>query len=145
MPPKNTPKLDPGDVYFQTPEGPQQLSPLDEVPAIEAAAECAEASPCIKPATGATLSASLQISPDVSKALAALAETYKQTAKAVAELFRAAAEYCVAAFYEFTEAQTAINEAPPRMRHLAIHGKKYRTRKKNTNRALREYRRRYDK
>ena len=81
MPPKNTTKLDLGTVYFETPEGPQQLHPLDEVPAIEAAAECAEASPCIKPATGATLSASLQISPDASKALAALAETCKQTAK----------------------------------------------------------------
>ena len=142
MPPKNTTKLDPSTVYFQTPEGTQQLSPLDETPDIETATELPDASPCVKPATGATLSASLQISQETSKAFAAMAEACKQTAKALSDLFRAAAEYCVAQFYEFTEAQVAINEAPPRVRHLALHGKKYRTRKKNTNRALREYRRR---
>lgn len=35
--------------------------------------------------------------------------------------------------------QAALKEAPPKVRHLAKHGKKYRTRKKNINRALREY------
>ena len=38
--------------------------------------------------------------------------------------------------------QEAIKEAPPVVRHLALHGKKRRTRKKNINRALREYQRR---
>lgn len=33
----------------------------------------------------------------------------------------------------------AILNASPRVRHLAMHGKKRRTRKKNRNRALREY------
>ena len=32
----------------------------------------------------------------------------------------------------------ALVEAPPRVRRLALYGKKYRTRKKNINRALRE-------
>lgn len=41
------------------------------------------------------------------------------------------------------EVQAALLEAPPKVRHLALHGKKYRTRKKNINRALREYRRRH--
>jgi hypothetical protein len=44
---------------------------------------------------------------------------------------------------EAAKVQAALNEAPPRVRHLATHGKKYRTRKKNINRALREYQRRY--
>lgn len=43
------------------------------------------------------------------------------------------------------EVKAALNEAPPRVRHLAEHGKKYRTRKKNINRALRDYRRRHRK
>lgn len=40
------------------------------------------------------------------------------------------------------EAEAALNTAPPRVRHLAVHGKKYRTRKKNMHRALRNYKRR---
>ena len=39
------------------------------------------------------------------------------------------------------EIKVALNEAPPRVRHLAIHSKKKRVRNKNINRALREYRR----
>lgn len=39
------------------------------------------------------------------------------------------------------ELQAALNEAPPRVRHLAAHGKKRRTRKKNIRRALREHKR----
>lgn len=39
------------------------------------------------------------------------------------------------------EKRTALSQAPPKVRHLAEHGKKRRTRKKNINRALREYRR----
>ena len=40
------------------------------------------------------------------------------------------------------EIKVALNEAPPRVRHLALHSKKKRVRNKNINRALREYRRR---
>lgn len=36
----------------------------------------------------------------------------------------------------------AVEAAPPRVRHLARHGKKHRVRKKNKNRAIREYRKR---
>ena len=39
----------------------------------------------------------------------------------------------------------AIKAAPPRVRHLALYGKKPRTRKKNINRALREYQRKIQK
>lgn len=46
----------------------------------------------------------------------------------------------VAAYGE--EYKAALNEAPPRVRHLALHSKKKRVRNKNINRALREYRRR---
>lgn len=45
----------------------------------------------------------------------------------------------VAAYGE--EYKAALNEAPPRVRHLALHSKKKRVRNKNINRALREYRR----
>lgn len=40
------------------------------------------------------------------------------------------------------EKAAALNEAPPRVRHLALRSKKRRVQKKNINRALREYRRR---
>lgn len=40
------------------------------------------------------------------------------------------------------EKAAALNEAPPRVRHLALRSKKRRIQKKNINRALREYRRR---
>lgn len=33
----------------------------------------------------------------------------------------------------------ALNEAPPRVRHLAYYGKKHRTRKKNLHRALHKH------
>lgn len=61
---------------------------------------------------------------------------------------RAAVEFAVLALpclTEDAEVKAALNEAPPRVRHLAEHGKKYRTRKKNINRALRDYRRRHRK
>ena len=49
----------------------------------------------------------------------------------------------VAQLLKVAEAHAALNEAPTRVRHLALHGKKHRTRKKNLNRALREYQRRH--
>ena len=38
-----------------------------------------------------------------------------------------------------SQMENALKEAPPRVRHLAQHSKKYRTRKKNIDRALRLY------
>lgn len=43
---------------------------------------------------------------------------------------------------ECVNTKIALDEAPPRVRHLAYHGKKYRTQKKNINRALKDRRRR---
>ena len=113
MPPKNTPKLD----------------------------------PYIKPATGGALSAKMLLSPETAKAFTELGEACKQAAGALGNFLRAAVD-CMSAMasglnvellLKAAAVQTAINAAPPRVRHLAEHGKKYRTRKKNINRALREY------
>ena len=68
--------------------------------------------------------------------------------KCLGEFIQAMAEFAAAALPVLTEAaqvQAALNEAPPRVRHLAQHSKKNRTRKKNINRALREYQRRSHK
>lgn len=65
-------------------------------------------------------------SPDVTKAFTALGEACKQAAESLGKKVRA-----------------ALNEAPPKVRHLALHGKKYRTQKKNINRALRDSQRRH--
>lgn len=89
-------------------------------------------------------------SPDSTKAFTALSEACRQTAEALAKFVRAAVD-CVAAaargvdialLLRAAKVQAALNEAPPRVRHLAEHGKKARTQKKNINRALREYERR---
>lgn len=162
MPPKDSAPIDPGTVYFQAPEGLQPLIPLDEAPDTEAedwATEWPKDNPCIKPTTDATFNAEMQIdpnvaeifaAPDVAKAFTALGEACKRAAESLGKMVRAAAD-CVAAIargmdipalLKALEVQKALNEAPPRVRHLAQHGKKYRTRKKNINRALREYRRR---
>ena len=63
----------------------------------------------------------------------------------LSDFIRAMVDFAAAAFPSLSKAaemQAALNAAPPRVRHLAQHGKKYRTRKKNINRALREYKRR---
>lgn len=41
---------------------------------------------------------------------------------------------------EGDRASAILDQAPPRVRHLALHGKKRRTRKKNLNRARKLYR-----
>ncbi len=93
-----------------------------------------------------------KIDPVVVEAFTALGEACKQFGKFMGEIIRLAAEYAVtttrqsiAQLLKAAEVKAALNEAPPRVRHLAKHGKKYRTRKKNINRALRDYRRRHRK
>lgn len=152
MPPKDI-KLGPGTVYFQTPEGPQSLGSITEATAIEAEeTEWAEDNPVvIKTAPEeATFTAEMKISPDVAKAFTAFGEACRQTAGALGKLFRAAVD-CVVAIargmdiaqlLKAAKVQEALKEAPPRVRHLAQHSKKHRTRKKNINRALREHQRR---
>lgn len=88
----------------------------------------------------------------VVEAFTALGEACKQFANAMDVILRAAAEYAVTMYQQATaqlskaaEVKAALNEAPPRVRHLAKHGKKYRARKKNINRALRDYQRRHRK
>ena len=149
MPPKDI-KLSPGTVYFQTPNGPQPLGSITEATVIEAEETgWAEARPAVIKAAPkeATFTAEMKISPDVAKAFTALGESCKQAAEALGRAFRAAANCMVAMargvdiaqILKAAKVQAALNEAPPRVRHLAQHGKKYRTRKKNINRALREY------
>lgn len=81
----------------------------------------------------------------ISEPLQRAGAALNRTAKALADFIRAMVEFAAAALPNLTEAaevQAALKEAPPRVRHLAQHSKKHRTRKKNINRALREYRRR---
>lgn len=94
--------------------------------------------------------AELFAAPDVVKAFTALGEACKQAAESLGAFFRAVVDCGVAIaqgvdipqLLKATKVRAALKEAPPRVRHLAEHGKKYRTRKKNINRALREYQRR---
>lgn len=72
-----------------------------------------------------------------------LGEACGQTAKALGNLVRAAVGFITTALdwsllLKAARVQAALNEAPPKVRHLAKHGKKFRTRKKNINRALRK-------
>lgn len=105
----------------------------------------------------ATLTAEVKINPDVAKAFTALGEAFtalgeacKQAAEALGKAVRAAADCAVAMvrgvdiaqLLKAAKVQAALKEAPPRVRHLAEHGKKIRTQKKNINRALRDYERR---
>lgn len=95
----------------------------------------------------------VKIRRDVAEAFTALGEACKRTAGALGEFFQAVIQCAVAitngagfpVLLKAAQAQKAIAEAPPRVRHLALHGKKYRTRKKNINRAMREYQRRTQK
>lgn len=77
-------------------------------------------------------------------------EALGRAAKGIADFVRAMVELAAAVIpagylsvaKSAAEIKVALNEAQPRVRHLALYGKKGRTRKKNINRALREYRRR---
>lgn len=150
MSPKDI-KLSPDLVFFHTPEGLVPVHPLDEATAIEAEEpEWAEDNPAaIKAAQEATFTAEVKISPKTRKAFTALGEACKQMAVTLGAIVRTAADYAatilsnVGALYsKATKVQAALKEAPPRVRHLATNSKKYRTQKKNINRALREYERR---
>lgn len=120
MPPKNTPKLDPATVYFQTPEGLQHYT-LDEAPDIEAETEWPKENPYIRTATGATLTAELDPTPDGVAFLRDLAAE----ASAAWDLARKVTDCCL-----------MILSDPNNKRawYLARHGKKFRTRKKNAHR-----------
>lgn len=135
--------------------GCKSIYPLEEVEDDPVWAEkWAKENPHIKAAQEpATFTAEMKIDQDiaeVTKAFTALEETCRQTAKVLGKMVQAAVDYLVAiaqgidipALLKAAEVQAALNEAPSRVRHLAMHGKKYRTRKKNINRALREYQRR---
>lgn len=88
--------------------------------------------------------------PDVVKAFTALGEALKQAGEVFGRVIRAYADAIAAILHgvnfagllKAAKMQNALKEAPPRVRHLAKHGKKYRTRKKNINRALRDYEKR---
>lgn len=72
-------------------------------------------------------------------------EALGRTCQGLADFIRAMVEFAAVVLtpdaIEAAKTQVAIAQAPPKVRHLAKHGK-HRTRKKNTNRALREYKRR---
>lgn len=159
MTPKNI-KLGPGTVYFHTPDGLHPLAPLSEAQVVEAEetewadeTKWPKANPYIKTAQEATFTAELKISPDIAKAFTALSEACGQTAEALVKFVRAAVDYVAAVargadtaqLLKAAKVQAALGEAPPRVRHLAQHGKKIRTQKKNINRALRDYERRRSK
>lgn len=85
--------------------------------------------------------------PEITKAITEFGEACKQAGEALGKAVRAAVN-CITAWTRGVDLEQcvrelqAIKEAPPRVRHLALHGKKRRTRKKNINRALREYQKR---
>jgi hypothetical protein len=84
-----------------------------------------------------------------SGALQRLGEACTQAVDAMVDLWRACMDHYITPLchsiiqpiQNAAETQAALKAAPPRVRHLATHSKKRRTRKKNINRALREYRR----
>lgn len=145
-------KLGRGTLCIETLEGPQPLGSITEATAIEAEeTEWVEDHPAvIKAAQEAAFTAEAKISPELTKVFTALGEACKQTADTLGKFVRAAVDCVVAMargmdiaqFLKAAGVQAALKEAPPRVRHLAQHSKKHRTRKKNINRALREYRRR---
>jgi hypothetical protein len=164
MPPKKIGILGAGRprTFIETPEGLQPLYALEEPEETEPEEiQWPKENPDIKAAELAEFTAEAQtdpdiveatMAPDVVEAFTALGGACKQFANAMGVILRAAAEYVVTMYQQATaqlskaaEVKAALNEAPPRVRHLAEHSKKYRTRKKNINRALRDYRRRHRK
>lgn len=85
----------------------------------------------------------------VSGAMQRLGEACAQAVDAMVDIWQACMDHYIQPFFHIlgrylqngVETQAALMVAPPRVRHLALHSKKRRTRKKNINRALREYRR----
>lgn len=91
------------------------------------------------------------MSPDferLSRSMQLLGEATGHAVEAFGEFCRACIDCAVAVLANVDlsramELSEALKEAPPKVQHLAKHAKKKRTRKKNANRALREYRRRH--
>ena len=144
-------KLSPDTVFFHTPEGPVPVHPLVEAPDIEAEeTEWQKEHPYIKPDAPATFTAGVKLNQDATKAITDLGEAITDLGEALGKAVQAVqdAANCIAAWFrcvdlaqllKTVEEQQALKEAPPKVRQLALHGKKRRTRKKNINRALREY------
>lgn len=139
--------------FIQTPEGLQPLHALEETEEMEQEQEeiqWPKENPCIKAAELAEFTAERLITPDVRESFVALGRALAQAGEALGKVVWAAVDCLVAIargtdiaqLLKAAEVKAALNEAPPRVRHLAEHGKKYRTRKKNINRALRDYQRR---
>ena len=90
------------------------------------------------------------LSADAADAARRAGEALGRVVNGIGDFIHAMAQFADETFPIFLQAvadygkeyKAALNEAPPRVRHLALHSKKHRTRKKNINRALREYRRR---
>jgi hypothetical protein len=161
MPPKESESLEflkIGEMVSQgLHDGLEPLYPLEEVEEDPVwAEEWAKENPYIKAAQEpVTFTAEAQIRPEAAKAFTALGEACKQAAETIGKHIREAAN-CVSIwarevptavggieqFLQAVRARAALNEAPSKVRHLAKHGKKHRTRKKNINRAMREYQRR---
>lgn len=165
MPPKNS-KIGPGMLctFIKTPEGLQPLHALEETEEMEQEQEeiqWPKENPYIKAAEPAEFTAETKIDPDIAemfmapdvrecfaalgRALAQAGEVLGRVVQAALDLMVARATFCKDYIRTNAEVIAALSEAPPRVRHLAEHGKKYRTRKKNINRALRDYRRRHRK
>lgn len=138
MPPDNS-EHDLKEVNLQAPgEAPQRWS-YDEVPDTE------EAEPM-----WSKDNPYLHLSTDAQQALKELGKACAPFSEALGRLTRAIMD-ALAAILSYVnrdpkptaeEIPAALNMAPPRVRHLAEHGKKYRTRKKNMHRAMRAYKRR---
>lgn len=160
MPPKKSESLKfikIGDAISQgLHDGLNHLYPLEEA---EEDPVWAEENPYIKRSTEPSVfTDTMDIDPAITKSLTALAEACKEAAEALGKSILAAAnclniwtqkvsaeEGPLKPFFQSIramEVQKALNEAPSRVRHLAKHSKKHRTRKKNLNRAMREYQRR---
>ena len=79
----------------------------------------------------------------ISEPLQRASEALCRAVSCVADFIRAMIDYVTMIMPPETlkaaQVRAALKDAPPRIRHLAEHSKKRRTRKKNTNRAAREY------
>ena len=83
-----------------------------------------------------------RLSDSLQRAVAALGCAVKSIADFISAMMEYTVTICPPELLEATRQQQAIKEAPPKVRHLALRGKKRRTRKKNVHRAMREYQRR---
>lgn len=120
MPTKNNIELGPGELYFQTPEGLQPLGSITEAEESEweNAPEWPKENPYIK-ATAKEATFAAELDPNSSGA------EFLRTLAAALEIARR----CVEIFNNYPN---------KRVKHLALHAKKLRTRKKNARRIARD-------